>query len=465
MRPAGLAPDGGAFQQFRVDQSGACPPMKDNDHSGRSDSPFRSIFDKALVGIAYTSADGIILEANAKLCEILGYTAAELRGLATRQLTHPEHRDQQDRQRQDLISGKYPSFIGEKRYVRKNGETLWIRRSVTLSRESPKAEPRLVQVIEDVSERRELEERFRVTFDHASVGILHSSLDRRILTANRKFCEMIGYTEEELMQESVARIHHPDDSDADLHQEKRLVAGEIESFSFEKRYVRKDESVFWANRTVSLARDDAGRPKYFIRVVEDITARKETEEKLLHLAHYDALTDVPNRALFHDRLTQTLAQARRRERAVAVMFLDVDFFKEVNDSFGHAMGDLLLKRVARRLDECVRSGDTVGRLSGDEFGIILGDLRAPQDAHRVARKILESLRLPFHLDGHEIRTTASIGISLYPVDGLNRDTLLRAADNAMYRAKDRGRNNYQFYADGLNSPPPGNAAAPPATGS
>lgn len=412
---------------------------------------FRSIFDKAMVGIAYTTADGRILEANRKLCEILGYTAEELRGLTTRELTHPDDRDRQDRQRLDLIAGKHASFTGEKRYLRKNGQALWIRRSVTLAREEPRGEPCLIQVIEDVSERRELEERFRVTFEHASVGIMHSSLDRRILMVNRKFCEMVGYSEEELLQQSVRSVHYPEDSDADQHQEKRLVAGEIDSFSFEKRYVRKDGSVFWANRTVSLARDDAGRPKYFIRVIEDISARKEAEERLLHLAHYDALTDLPNRALFHDRMTQALAQARRRERAAAVLFLDIDRFKTVNDTLGHAMGDLLLKQVARRLADSLRAGDTVGRLSGDEFGIILGDLRTPADVHNVAQKIIQVFSAPFPLDGHELRVTASIGISMYPADGDDRDTLIRAADKAMYRAKEKGPNNFHFYADEMNA--------------
>src|SRR5207344_316505 len=140
--------------------------------------------------------------------------------------------------------------------------------------------------------------------------------------------------------------------------------------------------------------------KYFIRVIEDISARKQAEEQLLHLAHYDTLTNLPNRALFRDRLAQTLAQARRSDGILAIMFLDLDRFKTVNDSLGHAMGDLLLKQVAHRLTACVRASDTVGRLAGDEFGIILGGLHGATDALQVAQKIVQIFTAPFRLDDH-----------------------------------------------------------------
>jgi len=414
----------------------------------------RSIFDRALVGIAYTSATGAILEANQKLCAMLGYTSAELREATMFELTHPDDRERHRRLTQDLIAGKHAFVSDEQRYLRKSGEPLWIKRKVTLAEEADADGPCLIEVMEDVSERREVEERFRETFDHASVGIMHSSLDRRVLMVNRKFCDMVGYSAQELQQGSVRRIHHPEDSDADQHLEKRLVAGEIDSFSFEKRYVRKDGSIFWAHRTVSLARDEPGRPKYFIRVIEDISARKQAEEELLHMAHYDALTNLPNRALFRDRLTQTLAQARRSDGLLGIMFLDLDRFKAINDSLGHAMGDLLLKQVAHRLTACVRASDTVGRLSGDEFGIILGGLHGVADAILVAKKIVQVFSAPFRLDDHERFVTTSIGISMFPSDSRDEEGLVKAADAAMYRVKQTGRNNFRFYADDMNAPAP-----------
>jgi diguanylate cyclase (GGDEF)-like protein/PAS domain S-box-containing protein len=418
----------------------------------QSDGRFAAIFRQAMIGIAYTTSEGRILEANPKLCEILGYTADELCSLTTRELTHPEDRDRDLQLRQELIAGRRTSFSGEKRLVRRNGEALWVKRTVTLSQETTGGEPCLIQVFEDIGERVELEERFRATFDQAAVGIMHSSLDRRILKVNRKFCEMVGYSAEEIQQGSVQRIHHPEDTNADQPLEKRLVAGEIDTYSFEKRYVRKDGSVFWADRTVSLARDAEGRPKYFIRVIVDISERKHAEEALLHLAHFDRLTNLPHRALFRDRLAQSVAHAGRRDRMVAMMFLDLDRFKTVNDTFGHAIGDLLLQQVADRFTRCVRVGDTVGRLSGDEFGIVLCDLHSAADARLVAQKIVETFREPYRLDAHEHRMTTSIGISMYPADGRDPEALIKAADDAMYRAKEDGRNTFHFYSDAAHTP-------------
>jgi diguanylate cyclase (GGDEF)-like protein/PAS domain S-box-containing protein len=414
----------------------------------------RSIFDRAPVGIAYTSATGAVLEVNQKLCAMLGYTAEELRGTTTLALAHPDDRARHERLTQDLLAGKLSLIDEEQRYLRKSGEPLWVRRKVTLAEEAVDGASCLIEMVEAVGERSEFAQRFRETFDHASVGIMHSSLDRRVLMINRKFCEMVGYSATELQEGSVRRIHHPEDSDADQHLETRLVAGEIDSFSFEKRYVRKDGSIFWAHRTVSLARDEAGRPKYFIRVIEDISARKQAEEELLHLAHYDTLTNLPNRALFRDRLAQTLAQARRSYGILAIMFLDLDRFKTVNDSLGHAMGDLLLKQVAHRLTACVRASDTVGRLAGDEFGIILGGLHGTTDALQVAQKIVQIFTAPFRLDHHERFVTTSIGISIYPTDGRDEDMLIKAADSAMYRVKQSGRNNFNFYAGDISAQAP-----------
>ena len=412
-----------------------------------SDQRFRSIFDQAMVSLLYTDGDGRILEANPALCEMLGYTLEELRGLTATDLIQA---DQLDRHRQldlELVGGTRTAFTAEERYLHKDRRVLRIRRSVRLVQDAASEHPCLIQVMEDVTDRIGFEDRFRETFDNASVGIMHSSLDRRVLMVNRKFCEMVGYSAEELQQGLVRRIHHPEDTDADQHLEKRLVAGEIDSFSFEKRYVRKDGSMFWAHRTVSLAGDGAGKPRYFIRIIEDISTRKQAELQLRQLAHHDTLTGLPNRTLFYDRLTQSLMQARRNDEMVGVMFLDLDRFKLINDTLGHAMGDLLLRQVAHRLIACVRASDTVSRLSGDEFGIILGEMATARTAQPVAEKIVRMFQAPFVLADEARHVTMSIGISLYPTDAKDEETLIKAADVAMYRAKEAGRNSFRFYND------------------
>jgi len=412
----------------------------------------RNTFDFASIGMAIVSLDGTCSEVNAALCDLLGYSAAELKRLSFHHFTHPDDLPADLDQVQKILRGEINAYQMEKRYIHKDAHLVWAQLSVSLVRDQDGTPVHFVSQVQDITARKQAEQalgeseaRFRATFDHASVGIMHSSLDRRILVVNSKLCEMVGYSAEELQQGSVRKIHHPEDSDADQPLEKQLLAGEIENFAFEKRYVRKDGSVFWANRSVSLVRDHAGKPAYFIRVIEDISARKAAEEKLLHLANFDILTDLPNRAMFHDRLSQALVQARRRGERVGVMFLDVDKFKLINDTLGHDMGDALLRQVARRLCDTVRPGDTVGRLSGDEFGIILGDLRNAGDAGLVAQKIVSVFAKPFQLGDHPHQVTGSIGISVYPGDGGDNETLLKAADAAMYRAKAQGRNSFAFF--------------------
>lgn len=182
-----------------------------------------------------------------------------------------------------------------------------------------------------------------------------------------------------------------------------------------------------------------------VAIYDDVTREKQAEEKILYLAHYDALTALPNRTLFADRLRQALVTARRDKAYIALMFLDLDKFKPVNDSFGHDVGDLLLKEVALRVQRCVRESDTVSRIGGDEFIVLLPAIEAAQDAMRVAEKILHALGQTFELDEHRIRISASIGIAVYPEHGGDEKILTRHADIAMYHAKSSGRNNARLY--------------------
>ena len=203
------------------------------------------------------------------------------------------------------------------------------------------------------------------------------------------------------------------------------------------------------------AQEPLNYDKQLVEIAANLTGiaveRKESEQNLNYLAHYDALTHLPNRVLFLDRLSQALASARRNNRLVALMFLDLDRFKNVNDSLGHDSGDQLLSEVATRLISCIRNEDTVSRLGGDEFTIILGEINSAEDAAHIAQKLLNSLTEPFTLKGHEIFISASIGITIFPDDSTDNDSLLKNADMAMYDAKQRGRNNYQFFASYMNA--------------
>lgn len=294
------------------------------------------------------------------------------------------------------------------------------------------------------------EARFHGIFDQASAGIALSSLDGRFLQVNQALCAGTGFDRDTLLTMTLAQIMDPEEFASTMVDLTGLQAGEIRSSVREVRYRRPDGSTIWSNRGLSLVRDVSGIPQYFILVLQDITERKLLQERVLHQTQFDGLTELPNRTLFHDRLMQALNQANRRSWIVALLFIDLDRFKIVNDTLGSAFGDQLLKQVAQKLKQSVRLEDTVARLGGDEFAIILSDLGEPQVAASIARKIIAALALPVQLDEHEVYISASIGIATFPHDGSDADSLLKNANSAMYDAKESGKNDYRFCAAAMN---------------
>ncbi|HUP30390.1 MAG TPA: EAL domain-containing protein, partial [Usitatibacter sp.] len=221
-------------------------------------------------------------------------------------------------------------------------------------------------------------------------------------------------------------------------------------FQIDYRVVWPDGSVHWVANRGQVHRVPGGRAQRVIGVAMDITDRKLAEQRIVHMAHHDALTGLPNRVLLRDRIQQAIAQAHRAGSQLAVLFIDLDRFKTINDSLGHQLGDRLLQSVASRILVCVREGDTVARVGGDEFVIVIPDLATAADASTVCAKILEVLTNAFHLHGTDLHVAASIGIALYPNDGADAETLMRNADTAMYHAKDSGRANFQFFTPHMN---------------
>jgi diguanylate cyclase (GGDEF)-like protein len=256
---------------------------------------------------------------------------------------------------------------------------------------------------------------------------------------------MLGCEEAELVGRDIREFTHPDDRRSPPSVGEGSFVAE-----YEKRYLRKDGSTLWASVSLSVVRNLRGVPEYLIGMVTDISARKAAEEQLLRRAHYDALTDLPNRVLCFDRLSQAIAQAGRKHWNAGVLFLDLDRFKVVNDTLGHTSGDAVLRLAAQRLQECVRAGDTVARVGGDEFVVVLAELASPQDGAIVAQKIVDAMAQPVRFDGKEIFITPSIGIATFPADGKDGEALVKNADAAMLRAKQGGRNSFKFYAASMN---------------
>ena len=666
-----------------------------------------STFEQTAVGLTHTDFEGRFLHVNRRFCRLLGYEQAEVLAMAPGQLTHPEDRGLQGPAKAKLLREETESISREKRYLHKDGRVVWVRSTMSLARDQHGKPTHFVGVIEDISDRKQVEEYYRATVEHAPVGIMHTGLDKSTLQVNRKLCEMLGYSKAELLQLQSKDLVAPGEYGAEHLQFEKLNRGEIDTFVSERPLRRKDGQIIWVSRTVSAVRDSAGVPLYYVRVMADITDRKQAqdammrdhtllrtvvdnlpdriyvkdsagryllmneaamrfrgitghsdvigktaysimpphaaarieaedqvvitsrkpifnreqrvmskrdeadvalwhmttkvplqdeaghvvgivgvnrditeqkraalalmeseqkfrqlaenipevfwitdaaqhetiyisaafekitgqpaavlrqragwlrlvhkddrrrvfdarkalphgeynieyrlirpdgevrwihdqafpvfdgedrayriagiaaditqrkvaEEKLIHLAHYDALTGLPNRVLFNDRVKLHMAQAQRRGELVAVLVLGLDRFKVANDTLGQAVGDELLKQVSQRLSASVRKADTVARLSGDEFGLVLSGVVDGTHVNTAAQKLLETLALPFSINGYELFVTASIGISLYPADGEDEQTLIKSADTAMCRAKEMGRNNVQFYAPEMN---------------
>ncbi|MCC7483854.1 MAG: EAL domain-containing protein [Burkholderiales bacterium] len=262
---------------------------------------------------------------------------------------------------------------------------------------------------------------------------------------------MLGYPLREILRRPrllVRTVHEEDRARVHAARKSAASGGYDETY----RVVRPDGTIRWVRDHAFPVRDACGAVYRIAGIAEDITERKLAEERLLHLAHYDVLTDLPNRVLFYDRLRQAILQARRNEWIVGVMLIDVDRFKNVNDTLGRAVCARLLQQVSARLKAAVRAGDTVGRLGGDEFAIVLSNLASARDGNLVAQKVMASFHDPFRPGaGAEIYVTASIGITLFPDDSTDQDTLIQNADAAMYQAKDAGRNSYRFYTPEMNA--------------
>jgi len=269
-----------------------------------------------------------------------------------------------------------------------------------------------------------------------------------IVYANAPVTHITGWSPEELVGKTMARFFGPA---TDPEIVKRVVdaIGREESNRFELMTHRKDGSTFWVESSSRPVRDAKGVATHWVIIRRDITERKLAEKQLAHLAHHDALTGLPNRTLLLERLSHSLTFEQRNRRTVAVLYLDLDRFKIINDTLGHAVGDELLKVVSGRLERSVRPSDTLARPGGDEFIIVLADVAYERDVQVVAEKLIKTFSEPFRVAGDDFFISTSIGVSIYPRDGSDVDTLIKNADAAMYSAKERGRNNVQYYVSDL----------------
>ena len=402
--------------------------------------------------------DGDIVRFN-RACELItGYSSEEVVGrLCWELFLRPEDRPCIEAHFNDLTPAKFPQNF-DCAWVTRTGEHRWISWSNTALVDEDGAVTHVIATGLDVTAQRvaeaatrEAKERFQKAFDHASIGMCLVDLDGRFTQVNRAMCEMLARPEPELLALRIPDVTHPDDVTASMATINVAAEGPAAPHRLEKRYLRSDGRTVWAQVTVCTIYSENGSSPYFLTQVEDITERREAEALLVRQALHDPLTGLPNRTLLMDRLRQVLARADRHPEMTAVLFIDLDGFKDVNDSLGHDVGDEVLREVGRRLQLNIRPLDTVARLGGDEFVVLCQDLAGEQNVVEISERLADALSEPVAIGTFEVVVTASVGIALANGNAPVPEDLLREADAAMYGAKTRGKNRCEIFDSGLQA--------------
>ncbi len=412
---------------------------------------YRLLVDNLPQRVFYKNTDSVFVSCNRQLAGDLGIVPEDITGKNDYDFFPPALAEAyRSVDQQVMASGEIDER--EEPYLA-DGVTRYIHTVKTPLRDEQGRTLGILGIFWDVTEQRQAEVQLRqaaAVFETTAEGVMIIGADGRIVAVNNAFASITGYTSKEVTGQSIAFLHAGAE-DAALFESVWPQVHQAGQWQGEARARRKSGEDFPQWLTISTVRDERGAVTHYVMVFTDITVLKRSQQQLDHLAHHDPLTDLPNRVLFNMRLTHALSHARRDRRQVGVLFLDLDRFKDVNDTMGHPVGDALLQQVAHSLQQRMRETDTIARTGGDEFIVIAEELASSADMAQVAQKLLDVFQQTFRVGGTDIHLGASIGISVFPDDGDDAETLVKNADIAMYRAKDHGRNNYQFYTAALTA--------------
>ena len=414
-------------------------------------SKFMLAVEQSPAAVVITDAQGTIEFVNPRFTEMTGYSVAEAVGDNPRILKSSKHDTQFYRDLWETISAGRV-WRGEFCNKRKDGTLYWESASVSAVYNERNEIINFVSVKEDITAEKRDHEEMRLqssALSAAANSIFITDEQGHIRWANAAFCQMSGFSLEELVDQT-PRIVSSGKHDARFYEQlwQTILAGQVWSGEVVER--RKSGELFTVQQTITPVKDGGGGITHFIAVHEDITARKDAEARIEHMAYHDALTGLSNRVELQKQLEQAVQRAKRYSHSLALHFIDLDRFKVVNDTLGHVVGDELLQAVARRLKACVRESDTAARIGGDEFAVLQPEVANLQGAAALAAAIINVMAAPFRLAGRDVHISPCIGVSLFPLDGNEPADLLKNADMAMYLAKKEGRNNFQFFTPALN---------------
>ena len=415
-----------------------------------TDLIFEHSFEHAAVGMAHLSLQGVWLRVNRKLCEITGYSAQELVALTFRGITHPDDLVRDNAQLELLLTRKISGYEAEKRYLRKDGSVIWVALQVSLVFDAQGRPAYGISVIQDISVRKQAEletavthQRYLALFEQMPEGVLLIDPELRVIGHNQEAVRQLNFSAGQLGAMRIFDIEAMDDLQAIEARRLRILATGRDDF--ESVYRRGDGSLLHVEVSVKLVNLLDGQQMYQV-LFRDISEKKQAAQLIERMAYSDQLTGLANRALLADRLQQAMVAAHRRGHLLAVIFLDLDGFKAINDVHGHQTGDLLLRALAVRMKEGLREGDTLARLGGDEFVAVLLDLPDAQASFPMLARLLGACSQAVQVGTLALKVSASLGVTFYPQsEEVDADQLLRQADQAMYQAKLSGKNRYHVF--------------------
>ena len=412
-----------------------------------SEERFRSTFEQAALGIVHTAFDGRLLRCNDRFSEIIGYSVDEIPTLRFQDLTFPDDIGDSVEKVAALHRGDAATATWEKRYVRKDGSLTWVKLSSSVQRDADGRPLHLITLVEDINLHKKAEEELRLAalvYGTSSEAMIVTDPDGVIISVNPAFTHLTEYPSDEVVGKNTSLLKSGL-QDSAFYKEMWDALNRGGRWDGEVWNRKKNGEVYLERLSINTIYDEKGATYRRVGLFSDITEQKKSQEVIWQQANFDTLTGLPNRRMFRDRLAQEIKKARRTSLPLAVMFIDLDRFKEVNDTLGHEKGDLLLQEVGSRLKSCVREGDTVGRLGGDEFTVLISDIEDAGVVDRVAETILKQLAEPYGLGQEVAYVSASVGITLYPSDAESIDGLLKNADQAMYESKHLGRNRFNYF--------------------